>query len=215
MEASLKVRSTFQINQRTSWIDASFLYSTQEPWVHALRSFVNGTLREGPMPNYPPFNAQRLPLINPPPPQVHRLVDPERLFSKSDRGSVGVMEAIEVAVSVLGDARVNENPALLSFGLMLFRWHNVQANRLRKEHPDWSDEQLFQRARRWVIATLQVRRAWSDRRTLWRPQSGLRPQGTLKATPRTRVTMTPCLEHYHVRVPAGPTRGANRAIPRL
>ena len=46
-----------QINERTSWIDASFLYSTQEPWVAALRSFENGTLLEG-MAGYPPFNGQ-------------------------------------------------------------------------------------------------------------------------------------------------------------
>lgn len=57
---------------------------------------------------------------------------------------------------VLGDPRINENPGLLSFGLILFRWHNENAKRLKKEHPDWTDEELFQGARRWVIATLQV-----------------------------------------------------------
>uniref|UniRef100_A0A914V6A1 Uncharacterized protein n=1 Tax=Plectus sambesii TaxID=2011161 RepID=A0A914V6A1_9BILA len=69
-----------QLNDKTSWIDASFLYSTQEPWVAELRSWENGTLSEGPMPGYPPFNANRIPLINPPPPQIHRLMDPERLY---------------------------------------------------------------------------------------------------------------------------------------
>uniref|UniRef100_A0A1I8BWQ4 NAD(P)H oxidase (H2O2-forming) n=1 Tax=Meloidogyne hapla TaxID=6305 RepID=A0A1I8BWQ4_MELHA len=125
-----------QINERTSWIDASFLYSTQEPWVAALRSFENGTLLEGPMPGYPPFNDPHIPLINPPPPQIHRLMNPERLF-------------------ILGDPRINENPGLLSFGLILFRWHNIQALRLQQEFPEWTDEELFQGARRLVIATLQ------------------------------------------------------------
>uniref|UniRef100_A0A1I8ARM6 NAD(P)H oxidase (H2O2-forming) n=1 Tax=Steinernema glaseri TaxID=37863 RepID=A0A1I8ARM6_9BILA len=125
-----------QVNDRTSWIDASFLYSTQEPWVAALRSWKNGSLEEGPMEGYPPFNGPHIPLINPAPPQIHRLMNPERLF-------------------ILGDPRVNENPGLLSFGLILYRWHNVQARRLQKEHPDWTDEELFQAARRWVIATLQ------------------------------------------------------------
>ncbi|KAI3410341.1 BLI-3 blue-light-inducible Bli-3 protein [Globodera pallida] len=125
-----------QINERTSWIDASFLYSTQEPWVAALRSFENGTMLEG-MTGYPPFNGQHhIPLINPPPPQIHRLMNPERLF-------------------ILGDPRINENPGLLSFGLILFRWHNMQARRLQKEFPSWTDEELFQGARRLVIATLQ------------------------------------------------------------
>ncbi|GMS90381.1 hypothetical protein PENTCL1PPCAC_12556, partial [Pristionchus entomophagus] len=124
-----------QVNERTSWIDASFLYSTQIPWIESMRSFSNGTLKEGD-PGYPPLNSLRIPVTNPPPPQIHRLMNPDRLF-------------------VLGDSRVNENPGLLSFGLVLFRWHNVQARRMQAEHPDWTDEELFQAARRWVIATLQ------------------------------------------------------------
>ncbi|KAI1729776.1 heme peroxidase domain-containing protein [Ditylenchus destructor] len=125
-----------QVNDRTSWIDASFLYSTQEPWVAALRSFENGTLLEGPMPGYPPFNNPHIPLINPPPPQIHRLMNPERLF-------------------ILGDPRINENPGLLSFGLILYRWHNINAKNLKQEYPEWTDEELFQGARRIVISTLQ------------------------------------------------------------
>uniref|UniRef100_A0A0M3HGL7 Uncharacterized protein n=1 Tax=Ascaris lumbricoides TaxID=6252 RepID=A0A0M3HGL7_ASCLU len=70
-----------KVNERTSWIDASFLYSTQEPWVAALRSWRNGTLAEGPMSGYPPLNGPHIPLINPAPPQIHRLMNPERLFS--------------------------------------------------------------------------------------------------------------------------------------
>jgi len=57
---------------------------------------------------------------------------------------------------VLGDPRSNQNPALLSFGILLFKWHNVLAERVQLEHPDWSDEEVFQRARRFVVATLQV-----------------------------------------------------------
>ncbi|KHJ92803.1 animal hem peroxidase [Oesophagostomum dentatum] len=56
---------------------------------------------------------------------------------------------------VLGDSRVNENPGLLSFGIILYRWHNILANRLQAENPTWTDEELFQGARRWLIATLQ------------------------------------------------------------
>ena len=59
-------------------------------------------------------------------------------------------------VSVLGDERTNQNPALLSLGILFFRWHNKVAMRAQQEHPDWSDEEVFQRARRIVVATLQV-----------------------------------------------------------
>jgi dual oxidase len=33
----------FQTNRVTSWIDGSFIYSTSEAWVNAMRSFHNGT----------------------------------------------------------------------------------------------------------------------------------------------------------------------------
>ena len=125
-----------QLNEKTAWIDASFLYSTQEPWVNAMKAGRGGRLKEGHMPDYPPLNSHRIPLINPPPPQIHRLMDPERLF-------------------LLGDPRVNENPGLLSFGLILYRWHNRLADRLAARHPEWSDLRLFDSARRFVIATLQ------------------------------------------------------------
>lgn len=35
-----------QINLKTAWIDASFLYSTQEPWVAEMRAFSGGRLKE-------------------------------------------------------------------------------------------------------------------------------------------------------------------------
>ncbi|VDK46757.1 unnamed protein product [Anisakis simplex] len=53
---------------------------------------------------------------------------------------------------VLGDPRINENPGLLSFGLILYRWHNIQAQRIQAANPTWTDEEG---ARRWVIAILQ------------------------------------------------------------
>ncbi|KAK6741023.1 hypothetical protein RB195_009088 [Necator americanus] len=125
-----------QVNERTAWIDGSFVYSVMEAWVATMRSFENGTLREGNVRRYPPFNNPHIPLNNPPPPQIHRLMNPDRLF-------------------LLGDSRVNENPGLLSFGIILYRWHNILAGRLQKENSTWTDEELFQGARRWLIATLQ------------------------------------------------------------
>lgn len=89
-------------------------------------------------------------MSNPAPPQVHRLMSPERLFSECFFGN------FNASVLVLGDERSNENPGLLSFGLILYRWHNSQAKKLQEKNPDWTDEELFQGARRWVIASLQV-----------------------------------------------------------
>jgi hypothetical protein len=62
-----------------------------------------------------------------------------------------------VFILVLGDPRTNQNPAILAIGVVFFRFHNVVAGRIQEEHPEWSDEEVFQRARRVVVATLQVR----------------------------------------------------------
>ena len=51
--------------------------------------------------------------------------------------------------------RINQNPALLTFGILFYRWHNVLAFELQLKHPGWEDEELFQAARRLNIATLQ------------------------------------------------------------
>ena len=57
---------------------------------------------------------------------------------------------------MLGDPRVNQNPAFLALGIVFYRWHNVQAEIVREKHPEWIDEDVFQAARRRVVATLQV-----------------------------------------------------------
>lgn len=57
---------------------------------------------------------------------------------------------------VLGDPRTNQNPAFLALGILFYRWHNVLASRIKSRYPLWRDEDIFQAARRWNIATLQV-----------------------------------------------------------
>ena len=57
---------------------------------------------------------------------------------------------------MLGDPRTNQNPAFLALGIVFYRWHNLQAAKIQEVHPDWDDEDIFQAARRRVIATLQV-----------------------------------------------------------
>ncbi|XP_043195793.1 dual oxidase-like [Amphibalanus amphitrite] len=124
-----------QINSKTSWIDGSFIYSTSEAWLNTMRSFENGTFRTDEN-GMPPKNHERVPIMNKPSPHLFKTLSPERMY-------------------LLGDERTNQNPALLSLGILFFRWHNKVALRAQEEHPDWSDEEVFQRARRIVVATLQ------------------------------------------------------------
>ena len=58
--------------------------------------------------------------------------------------------------SVLGSSDALQNPGFTAVGLVWFRYHNAIASRLQSEHPDWSDEKLFQKTRRHVVAVLQV-----------------------------------------------------------
>nr|AXN93677.1 dual oxidase 1 [Scylla paramamosain] len=126
-----------QLNYVTSWLDASFVYSISEARVNMLRSFKNGTFRTDPdNPLLPPRNTQRVPMFNNPTPHVLKILNPERVY-------------------LLGDQRTNQNPALLAFGILFFRWHNVLAKRIQEKHPDWADEEVFQRTRRLVTAHLQ------------------------------------------------------------
>ncbi|XP_076326783.1 dual oxidase-like isoform X2 [Tachypleus tridentatus] len=125
-----------QVNLMTSWIDGSFVYSTSEAWVNSMRSFQNGTFRVDNKGKFPPKNKERVPLINSPPAHYLGMLNLERMF-------------------LLGDPRTNQNPALLAFGILFFRYHNAVALQIQNEHPDWPDEEIFQRARRWVIASLQ------------------------------------------------------------
>lgn len=68
-----------------------------------------------------------------------------------------------ISSAVLGNAWANENMFTAAEGIIWFRYHNYVASRLREEHPGWSDEALFQNARKTVVATFQVRRRKSAR----------------------------------------------------
>ena len=58
--------------------------------------------------------------------------------------------------SAIGNPRGHENPFLLSFGILWFRWHNLIADRVAADNPSLKDEQIFNIARKRVIAQYQV-----------------------------------------------------------
>jgi peroxidase len=55
-----------------------------------------------------------------------------------------------------GDGRVNENSALVAMHTLFMREHNRLAGDLAIAHPDWTDEQLYQRARQINVAQYQA-----------------------------------------------------------
>src|SRR5581483_12391770 len=54
-----------------------------------------------------------------------------------------------------GDRRGNENVELTALQTLFVRNHNRLATELQKQHPGWSDEQLYQEARKLNIAEYQ------------------------------------------------------------
>lgn len=70
------------MNQVTSWIDGSFIYSTSEPWINAMRSFANGAFQTDESGKMPLRNSMRVPLFNNPVPEQMRMSKSETLFCK-------------------------------------------------------------------------------------------------------------------------------------
>ncbi|KAK3606296.1 hypothetical protein CHS0354_037972 [Potamilus streckersoni] len=131
-----------QLNEITPYLDGGLFYGTAKAWTDALREFKGGRLRgrlaaldpsADIKDSFPAINDIRLPFANPPPPREH-VLKPVRRFWR------------------IGNPRGNENPFLLSFGILWFRWHNYIANDIATKHPDYTDEEVFNEARKFVIA---------------------------------------------------------------
>ncbi|XP_011920592.1 PREDICTED: dual oxidase 2 isoform X2 [Cercocebus atys] len=122
-------------NQVTGWLDGSAIYGSSHSWSDALRSFSGGQLASGPDPAFPRDSQKPLPMWAAPDPATGQS-GPRGLYA-------------------FGAERGNREPFLQALGLLWFRYHNLCAQRLARQHPDWGDEELFQHARKRVIATYQ------------------------------------------------------------
>ena len=119
-----------QLNRITAFIDGSQVYGSDTTRATALREFVGGRMKTS-TGNLLPFNTAGLANAN----DAHVVAD-DQLF-------------------LAGDVRANENPELASLQTLFVREHNRIAAEAAARNPGWSDEQLFQHARRMVIAELQ------------------------------------------------------------
>nr|XP_061812717.1 dual oxidase 1-like [Nerophis lumbriciformis] len=124
-----------QINTVTAWIDGSSIYGSSTSWSDSLRSFSNGLLASGLEWNMPRQATG------------HTLMWSAADPTTGDNGPQGLYE--------LGNAWANENVFTAAEGIIWFRYHNYLASKMSKEHPQWSDEELFQNAKKRVVATFQ------------------------------------------------------------
>jgi hypothetical protein len=119
-----------QINVITAFIDGSMIYGSDAERAAALRSFSGGRLKtsEG---NLLPLNTMGL-------------MNDNALGLPAD------------SLFVAGDVRSNENIELTAMHTLFMREHNRLADKYAALNPTWTDEQIYQQARRIVIAELQA-----------------------------------------------------------
>lgn len=126
-------------NHISSFIDGSAVYGSDLVRASWLRTFTDGKLKvsEG---NLLPWNTVTGEFNDAIDPQAPNMADDTHQLTK---------------MFVAGDVRANENPLLLSFHTLFVREHNRLCDVLKSEHPQWTDEVLYQQARKMVGGFIQ------------------------------------------------------------
>lgn len=154
---SMRVRKSFleldeggvghPVNANTHFIDLTSVYGNTEAFLDKLRSKEKGRMLTG---NYvvdgKPFGLPSINLHTQLPNADQIGIDPEPVLSQ-------FMPRSEALIA--GDLRVIENPELGMYHLLFLREHNRYAAEFSRRNPDWTDEQIFQAARKWTVATYQ------------------------------------------------------------
>ena len=119
-----------QTNQITSYIDASNVYGSSLDRADSLRTFSGGMLKHAPGPDGPQL--------------------PTNDFNLPNAG--GNSARLRLA----GDVRANEHVVLLSMHTLFIREHNRLCAEIEAQQPSFSDEEIYQRARKVVGALMQA-----------------------------------------------------------
>uniref|UniRef100_A0A8C7NTF0 NAD(P)H oxidase (H2O2-forming) n=1 Tax=Oncorhynchus mykiss TaxID=8022 RepID=A0A8C7NTF0_ONCMY len=136
-----------QVNLVTAWLDGSSIYGPSSSWSDALRSFTGGLLASGEQLDMPKRSGSTSLMWSAADPSTGQH-GPEGLYVKP-------FLFLRFHPPELGNAWGNENVFTMAEGIVWFRYHNYIASRLSEKHSSWSDEDLFQNARKTVIATFQ------------------------------------------------------------
>lgn len=127
-------------NSVTSWIDGSMIYGSEKDRADYLRTFQGGKLKLGKH-GLLPMNTMDNTLAAP--------VDPHApMMGNHNRNTIKLF--------VAGDIRANENIYLTTMQTLFAREHNRLCEKLKKKYPEWSDEKLYQHARKIVSGEIQA-----------------------------------------------------------
>ena len=122
-------------NSVTGWLDGSAVYGSTPSVASWLRTGEGGRLKVTENTNGP-----LLPLADP------------------DDDTAPGMSFVGFSASeryIAGDSRANEHAALTAIHILMIREHNRIADLLQTQHPDWTDEDIYQAARKYVTALIQ------------------------------------------------------------
>jgi hypothetical protein len=125
------------LNLQTGWIDASQVYGYGQD--------LPGPVSTGPTPDVlREFSGGRL-IVEAGTDLLPRVASP-------------LPPPFPDTVFVCGDffPRCNETPGLTMIHTLFVREHNRKVGELAAEHPTWTDEELFQAGRRWIMSLMQA-----------------------------------------------------------
>lgn len=120
-----------QENEITAWIDGSNVYGSDDERALALRVSADSPFLASSAGNLLPFNTAGI----------------------TNANGLG---AADESLFVAGDVRVNEQVGLASMHTLWMREHNRIATILQSDFPTATGEEIFQAARRLVVAKLQI-----------------------------------------------------------
>ncbi len=127
------------LNGITAFIDGSAVYGSDPYRATWLRTFQGGKLKTS-AGNLLPFNTFTGEYASPVDPAAPEMA----------------MPLPHAKYFVAGDVRANENPFLLAMHTLFVREHNRLCDELALQHPTWTDEQLYQHARKLVGGEIQA-----------------------------------------------------------
>ena len=128
------------INATTAFIDGSGVYGPDETRAKWLRTGSSGKLKmsSGGMLPYNTVDGEKDSPIDPLAPMMAMPFSYVKKYY------------------VAGDVRANENPFLTSIHTLFVREHNRLCDKLAKDHPDWNDEKIYQKARKLVGGMIEA-----------------------------------------------------------
>ncbi len=127
-------------NEISSFVDGSAVYGRDSIYADWLRTHVDGKMKMSSGNNLP-FNTIDGELNSPQDPAAPLIDNATKQFSK---------------LFVGGDIRANENIFLTALHTLFVREHNTQCDRVKREHPSWNDEQIYQHVRKIIGGTIQA-----------------------------------------------------------